>query len=111
MTWGDTFINYNYGQVTAFKYNYTFFDRDGNPLRALVTLTVTEVDNPFNDRTHRSPDITRMQTIKDKDNLVGLSLHYYDNKEYYIKIAELNNLVSIRDLKSGSQIILPPITK
>lgn len=111
MTWGDTFINYNYGQVTAFKYNYTFFDRDGNPLRALVTLTVTEVDNPFNDRTHRSPDITRMPTVKDKDSLVGLSLHYYDNKEYYIKIAELNNLVSIRDLKSGSQIILPPITK
>ena len=111
MTWGNTFFNYNYGQVTALKYDYTFFDRDGNALRALVNLTVTEVDNPFNDRTHRSPDITRIPTVKDKDNLVGISLDYYDKKDYYIKIAELNNMVSVRDLKSGSQIILPPLKK
>ncbi len=111
MTWGNTFLNFNYGQVTALKYDYTFFDRDGNPLRAVVNLEVTEVENPFNDRSHRSPDITRMPVIKDKSNLVGISLDYYDDKSYYISIAEYNNMVSLRDLKSGSQIILPPLKK
>lgn len=111
MTWGNTFLNFNYGQVTGLKYDYTFFDRDGNPLRAVVNLEVTEVENKFNDRSHRSPDITRMPLVKDKSNLVGISLDYYDDKSYYISIAQYNNMASLRDLKSGNQIVLPPVKK
>lgn len=111
LTWGNTFTNFNYGQVTALKYDYTFFDRNGDALRAVVTLTVTEVDNPFSDRTFRSPDITRMPLIKDKDNLVKFSLDHYDDKFYYIKIAEANGLASVRELKNGNQLILPPLKK
>ena len=41
--WGTPFQYSYYGQVTALKYTYTFFDINGNPLRAEVTLTVTEL--------------------------------------------------------------------
>ena len=111
LTWGKTFTNYNYGQVTALKYDYTFFDRNGNPLRALVTMTVTEVENPFNGRDFQSPDITKIPIIRDKDNLVKLSIDHYEDKNYYLKIAEANNLASVRDLINGKQIILPPLKK
>ena len=108
--WGNTFQDSYFGQVTALKYDYNFFNISGNPLRAIVTLTITEV-NAIIDRTFQSPDITKMPVIKDKDNIVKLSIDSYDYKKYYIRIAEINNLSSIRDLKKGSSVLLPPIKK
>tara|TARA_A100001015_G_scaffold289574_1_gene361578 strand:- start:156 stop:830 length:675 start_codon:yes stop_codon:yes gene_type:complete len=110
MTWGKTFLEFNYGQVTALKYDYTFFDKRGNPLRAEVSMTVTEIEHNYN-RAFQSPDITKMPTIMDKDNLVKYSLDHYDDKKYYIRIADYNNLASVRELKNGNQIILPPLEK
>tara|TARA_B100000780_G_scaffold277022_1_gene246816 strand:- start:123 stop:788 length:666 start_codon:yes stop_codon:yes gene_type:complete len=108
--WGETFQDSYYGQVTALKYDYNFFDISGNPLRALISLTITEV-NAIMDRSFQSPDITKIPTIKDKDNIIKLSEDSYDNKKYYIRIAEINNLSSLRNLKKGSSIFLPPIEK
>ena len=110
--WGEAFKYSYYGQVTALKYNYKLFDINGDPLRAEITLTVTEVDASYNDtRNFNSPDITRTPIVKDKDNLVKFSLESYDDKKYYIRIAEVNNLCSIRELKNGSTLLLPPIKK
>jgi len=110
--WGDTFKDAYYGQVSSLKYNYTYFDFKGNPLRAEVNLTVTEINAEFkNSRTHRSPDITKMPLVRDKDNIIKFSIDSYDDKKFYIKIAEINNLSSVRALKQGSQIFLPPIKK
>ena len=106
--WGNTFQDSYFGQVTALKYDYNFFSISGTPLRAAITLTITEV-NAIIDRTFQSPDITKMPLIKDKDNIVKLSLDSYDDKKYYIRIAEVNNLASVRDLKKGSSVFLPPI--
>ena len=108
--WGNTFQDSYFGQVTALKYDYNFFSISGTPLRAAITLTITEV-NATIDRTFQSPDITKMPLIKDKDNIIKLSLDSYDDKKYYIRIAEVNNLASIRDLKKGRSVFLPPIEK
>lgn len=108
--WGETFQDSYYGQVTALKYDYNFFDITGNPLRALITLTITEV-NAIMDRSFQSPDITKILMIKDKDNIIKFSEDSYDDKKYYIRIAEINNLSSLRNLKKGSSIFLPPIEK
>tara|TARA_Y100000766_G_C18889935_1_gene597956 strand:+ start:275 stop:901 length:627 start_codon:yes stop_codon:yes gene_type:complete len=45
LTWGNTFDVFNFGQVSKFGYDYNFFDSNGNPLRAVVSLTVTEIPN------------------------------------------------------------------
>lgn len=111
LTWGNTFLDFNYGQVTTLEYDYTFFDKKGNPLRALVSMTVEEIDQSKHSRKFQSPDITKMPTIKDKDNLVKYSLDHYDDKRYYIRIADYNDLPSVRALKNGNQIILPPLKK
>ena len=113
LQWGKTFESTYFGQVSALKYDYTFFDLDGNPLRVEVTMSITEVDSSFdsNLRNFNSPDITRIPTIKDKDNLVKFSMDSYDDKKYYIRIAELNNLSSVRDLENGKKLFLPPLKK
>ena len=99
-----------FGTVTSFNYEYTFFDAFGIPLRAKVSMTVENFDNSENSL-FQSPDITKMPIVKEGDNIVKLSEEYYDSKDYYIKLAKINNLSSLRDLKNGSQIEIPPIKK
>ena len=111
MKWGSTFTNFNYGQVTALDYEFTFFDRSGNPLRADVNIKIEEIEGSSSMRNFQSPDITKMPLINDKDNLVKFSIDHYDDKNYYIRIADYNNLASIRDMKNGNKIILPPLRK
>jgi nucleoid-associated protein YgaU len=97
-----------FGTVQGFSYNYTFFNALGIPLRAEVSMTVAEVEldgKPL----FQSPDITKMPTVKDGDSIVSISEQFYDNKNYYLKLAEVNNLSSFRRLKKGSSIEVPPI--
>jgi hypothetical protein len=108
ISWGLGDISF-YGIVTTFKYNYTFFDSYGIPLRAVVTMQVQDFDSSDGASLLQSPDITKMPVIKEGDTIVKLSEEYYDNKKYYIKLAEFNNLSSLRNLKHGTHLEIPPI--
>ena len=108
ISWGLGDISF-YGIVTTFKYNYTFFDSYGIPLRAVVTMQVQDFDSSDGASLLQSPDITKMPVIKEGDTIVKLSEEYYDNKKYYIKLAEFNNLSSLRNLKHGAHLEIPPI--
>ena len=105
--WGKGSVSI-YGVVDTFKYVYTFFDSYGVPLRATVTMSVKDHDSEGK-HLFQSPDITKMPMVKDGDTIVKLSEEYYDSKKYYIKLAEFNNLSSIRNLKHGSLLEVPPI--
>lgn len=107
VSWGLGDISF-YGVVSTFKYNYTFFDSYGIPLRAVVTMQVQDFDSD-GASLFQSPDITKMPVIKEGDTIVKLSEEYYDNKKYYIKLAEFNNLSSLRNLKYGAHLEVPPI--
>ena len=100
-----------FGIVNQYDYNYTFFNALGNPLRAEVSLGIQEVFDKGGNPLLQSPDMTRMPIIKDKDTLVKLCEKYYNDKMYYLKIAKINNLSSIRSVKNGSQLEFPPIKK
>jgi len=107
VSWGLGDISF-YGIVSSFKYNYTFFDAHGVPLRAVVTMQVQDFDSEGANLL-QSPDITKMPVIKEGDTIVKLCEEYYDNKKYYIKLAEFNNLSSLRNLKYGAHLEVPPI--
>lgn len=104
--WGSFSIK---GTVPVFSYDYTFFDSYGTPLRAEVTMSVVEIDG--SSALLQSPDITKMPTVKEGDTIVKLSQEFYDDKKYYIKLADYNKMSSLRDLKKGSQFEIPPINK
>ncbi len=105
--WGAGAITL-YGDVVAFNYNYTFFNNLGLPLRAEVQLTIKEQPSIIS-RLFQSPDISRAPTVKAGDSLVSFCEEYYENKNYYLKIADHNNLSSFRKLKEGSTLEFPPI--
>lgn len=96
------------GIITSLQYDYIFFNAQGAPLRAQISLKIQDFDNT-DANLFQSPDITKMPIVKDKDTLVKLSEEYYEDKSYYIKLASFNNLSSIRSLKVGKQLEIPPI--
>lgn len=107
VSWGLGDISI-FGICKSFKYDYTFFDSLGVPLRAKVSMEVQDFDTDGSPL-FQSPDITKMPTVKEGDSIVKLSEEFYDDKKYYIKLAEFNNLSSLRSLKEGSQIEVPPL--
>tara|TARA_B100001093_G_scaffold66104_1_gene56054 strand:- start:26856 stop:27530 length:675 start_codon:yes stop_codon:yes gene_type:complete len=105
--WGAGSITI-YGDVTNFNYKYTLFNNLGLPLRAEVTMTIKEEPSTIS-RLFQSPDISRSPKVKAGDSIVNFCEEYYENKNYYLKIAEHNNLSSFRKIKEGSVLEFPPI--
>ena len=109
LIWGELDIK---GTVTDLSFKYTWFDSSGNPLRAVVTLGITEaVDPTVESSKYQSPDITRMPVIRDGQNMVSLCQEYYDDPRYYLQVARVNNLPSFRRLEPGSRLVFPPLEK
>lgn len=109
LQWGALMV---VGKIFDFKINYTYFNIQGDPVRAEISFRlVEEVDEAVISKAFRSPDITRIITVKDGDSLIALSESSYDDPKYYLQIATYNNLPSFRGLKLGSQIEIPPLEK
>lgn len=100
-----------FGRVKSFTYDYNFFTSSGVPLRASCEVFIEEVPAQSFLSYFMSPDITRIPKIKESDNLVDFCEKYYNDKNYYLKVAEHNNLSSFRKLKTGSNLEFPPIKK
>lgn len=109
LQWGKFIL---VGKVFGLSISYTYFDVDGEPIRADIGFSlVEEVDETVISREFQSPDITRIVTVKDGDTLIGLCESYYDDPKYYLQVAIYNNLPTFRGLKIGSQIEFPPLEK
>jgi hypothetical protein len=109
LQWGQFIL---VGKVFGLSISYTYFDVDGEPIRADIGFSlVEEVDETVISREFQSPDITRIVTVKDGDTLIGLCESFYDDPKYYLQVATYNNLPSFRGLKIGSQIEFPPLEK
>jgi len=109
LQWGQFIL---VGKVFGLSISYTYFDVDGEPIRADIGFSlVEEVDETVISREFQSPDITRIVTVKDGDTLIGLCESFYEDPKYYLQVAIYNNLPSFRGLKIGSQIEFPPLEK
>ncbi|PRY88608.1 hypothetical protein [Mongoliibacter ruber] len=109
LEWGKLLL---VGVVDSLAIKYTLFNTSGDPVRALVKFSMEEeVDEKVISREFQSPDITRIITIKDGDNLNAMCDSFYDDPRYYISIASYNDLPSFRKLKIGSALQFPPLEK
>lgn len=109
LKWGTLLFK---SRLESLKIDYQMFKPNGVPLRAKVSLSFKGFIDPVKEAqlaNRSSPDLTHIVTIKEGDNLPFLCNKIYKNSKYYLKVAEINNLVNIRRLKVGSQIIFPPL--
>ncbi|MCO6477066.1 MAG: hypothetical protein J5I94_10625 [Phaeodactylibacter sp.] len=100
--------------LTHMNVTYTMFRKNGTPLRARVRVS-------FAGHTKRilellsmnllSPDLTHFRTVVEGDSLPLLSSKVYESPQYYLEIARVNGLTSVRSLKKGQQLRFPPLEK
>ena len=93
---------------------YTLFNPDGSPLRAKISAKFVEnIEDVLRvkEEDSQSPDLTHVITVKAGDTLPLMSYKTYGDSQYYIDVAEVNNLKNFRTLKPGMQLIFPPIAK
>lgn len=109
MAWGDLkFL----GQLKDMNIDYQTFNLDGKCTHAEVyLLMVSHVSSHTNAhlQNRNSPDMTHMKQMKEGDKIPLICNDIYDDPNYYIQIAELNNLTNFRSIPTGKKIIFPPL--
>lgn len=92
--------------------SFTLFRSDGRPLRAKITAKflgfVNDEKRVLTDKA-QSPDITHLRTVKGKEKIGNLTALIYKTPKYYLDVAEANQLIAFRKLRTGQALYFPPI--
>jgi hypothetical protein len=91
---------------------YTSFNRDGSPLRAeldLVLISDIEPKKRLAKENKSSPDLTHSRIVKSGDTLPLLCKEIYGTSQFYIRVAQVNNLDDFRNIRPGLELIFPPL--
>jgi hypothetical protein len=110
LTWGDT-INLK-TTLKEYQIVYGRFSAKGVPTRATIQaqfLEVVSTSSMLSQQSRQSPDVSHQIEIKDGDNIINLCEKIYGNSKYYIEIAKINGLKSIRNVKIGDILFFPPL--
>jgi hypothetical protein len=90
---------------------FTMFNKDGIPVRARLNIKLKEIKLELNDRERKlqSPDRTKLYTLKQGDSLWSIAFKEYGNPGLWRPIADANNISDPKRLKSGTELIIPPL--
>jgi hypothetical protein len=98
--------------LTSLDINYTLFKPNGEPLRAKVSASFTQYKEPVKrakQEDKRSPDLTRVIKVGESDTLPLLSYKSYGDPVHYMHLAYVNRLTTIRKLRTGDELVFPPL--
>jgi len=93
---------------------YKLFQRDGKPLRAVITATfVDSVDDltRASKSGDSSPDLTHVRVLEAGDTLPALCYEIYGDPNHYVAVARANGFDGFRDLRPGTRVRFPPLEK
>lgn len=110
LTWGDT-INLK-TTIKEYQIVYGRFNIKGVPTRAIIYAQFIEVistSSMLSKQSRQSPDVSHQVEIKEGDNIFNLCEKIYGDSKYYIEIAKINGLKSIRNIKIGDFLFFPPL--
>ena len=99
------------GIRTKADVTYTLFDRDGEPLRATLAITLREALPPeevTRDENNTSPDLYQTWRVAEGDTLDLIAHRVYGDSGYWRPIAAANRLVNPLSLDPGRVLRLPP---
>jgi nucleoid-associated protein YgaU len=99
--------------LQSYTITYKLFRPDGTPLRASLSATFREhKSNALNEllKNLSSPDLIHAHLVKEGEHLTLITQRVYNDPRYYIHVAEANSLDTVRALKTGTTVYLPPLT-
>jgi len=111
ISWGTMLFNC---RLTSMEVSYTLFKPDGTPLRAKVNVSFqgyTDYKTLALQQNKQSPDMTHVVTVVAGDTLPLLCYKIYGSPSYYAEVAKVNNILHFRDIRPGTRLFFPPLTK
>ncbi|RMA58870.1 CIS tube protein [Ulvibacter antarcticus] len=109
--WGSLLFK---GVLADMSIEFKLFAPDGTPLRAIAKTNFkgsVEDDLRVAKENNSSPDLTHIRTVQEGDSLPLMTFRIYGDSKYYLQVAKANNISNFRKLKTGQEIIFPPIEK
>lgn len=111
ISWGTLLFK---GSLEEMTINYKLFKPDGTPLRAVASVKFVgfvEDDLRVAKENNQSPDVSHYYQMKEGETLPYVCHKFYGDSMYYQAVASANNIISFRDIKTGTQLVFPPIEK
>ncbi len=102
------------GVLTQVDVTYKLFDRDGEPLRAAVKLTLKEVVAPQEiaaEERRESPDLYQTWLVAEGERLDAIAHRVYGDPAFWRPLAVANGLRNPGGLVAGQTLWLPPKDK
>lgn len=100
--------------LSHMEINYSLFKPNGDPLRAKISATFVKYETEaaiFAANHISSPDLTHQRVFKEGDRLDLMTYNIYDDPNFFLQIAKVNDLTSPRNVKVGKELFFPPINK
>lgn len=108
--WGKTW-NFE-AVITSVATQFTLFQPDGTPIRASVTVGLTQiVDHKLFPRQNPTSGAISgdIHVVSEGDRLDLLAARFYKKPTAWKHIAEYNGIDNPRQLRPGSHLIIPPL--
>lgn len=102
------------GVLTQVDVTYKLFDRDGEPLRATVKLTLREVVSPAEiaaEERRESPDLYQTWLVSEGERLDAIAYRVYGDPAFWRPLAAANGLRNPGGITPGQTLRLPPKDK
>lgn len=109
LIWGNYRLNC---RLKNMDIEYSLFRKDGRPIRAKVKCVfkgTVSYELMVAEQNKLSPDITHQRTINMNEKITLIAENIYENPNYYIDVAQHNDLLSFRNSKTGQELLFPPI--
>ena len=95
------------GIIERVDTKFTMFNKDGIPVRAKLNVSFKQYSEIEGKR--HSPDRTKRRVIKEGDTLWQIAFAEYGDSDKWKIIASENDIDDPKKIKTGSQIVLPPL--
>ncbi|GAB1857157.1 hypothetical protein MHTCC0001_19930 [Flavobacteriaceae bacterium MHTCC 0001] len=99
-------------RLTSMQIAYSVFRRDGRPIRAKATCKFKGTQSYKEmqaEQNQQSPDVTHKRIVTQQDRFTLMAESIYNQNKYYIDVAQANGLLSFRKLKTGQNLLFPPL--
>jgi len=111
ISWGTAPVNSDFpfsGVVTNLTQRFTLFRNTGEPVRANLTVILSEFLDPEQDQRQTDPELTT-RVVRRGDTVTSIAASVYGDASLWRVIAEANNLDDPRRPKIGRTLTIPKI--
>jgi len=111
VTWGAAPVSSDFpfrGVVTNLTQNFLLFRSTGEPVRAKLTVVMTEALDVVTDQRQTDPELTTRR-VRRGDSVTAIAADVYGDPALWRVIAEANNLADPRRLTIGKTLSVPKL--